>query len=99
VAQGEAEREVVRVPVECCLQEAGWNPYYALLLTRLAAAAAGHAVTLQYCLWDHFRVGAASALQPDTGAQPRCACLWTLLPDSCCALWLQCCLTTLMRVQ
>ena len=63
VLQGEAEREVVRVPVECCLQEAGWNPYYALLLGRLAAAATSHAVTLQYCLWDHFRVGAMLPLR------------------------------------
>jgi MA3 domain len=62
--QGEAEREVVRVPVECCLQEAGWNPYYALLLGRLAAAGTGHAVTLQYCLWDHFRVGAVPPPPP-----------------------------------
>lgn len=58
--KGEAEREVVRVPVECCLQEAGWNPYYALLLGRLAAATTSHAVTLQYCLWDHFK-GVAEA--------------------------------------
>jgi len=43
------------VPAECCLQEAGWNPYYALLLGRLAAASTSHAVTLQYCLWDHFK--------------------------------------------
>ncbi len=55
-SQGEAERELVRVPAECCLQEAGWNPYYAALLARLAAASTSHAVTLQYCLWDHFKV-------------------------------------------
>lgn len=43
------------MPAECCLQEAGWNPYYALLLGRLAASSTSHAVTLQYCLWDHFK--------------------------------------------
>lgn len=52
------------MPVECCLQEAGWNPYYALLLGRLAAAGTSHTVTLQYCLWDHFRVGARCCCRP-----------------------------------
>lgn len=46
------------MPLECALQEAAWNPYYALLLARLAAAATSHAVTLQYCLWDQFKAGA-----------------------------------------
>lgn len=54
-AQGEAQRELVRVPVECCLQERAWNPYYGHLLGRLAAAAKGHRITLQFCLWDHFK--------------------------------------------
>ena len=54
--QGEAEREMVRVAVECCLQEAAWNPYYSLLLSRLTAASTSHAVTLQCalcCSWTH----------------------------------------------
>lgn len=53
--QGEAEREVVRVTVECCLQERSWNPYYVHLLQRLLAASKAHRVTLQYCLWDQFK--------------------------------------------
>ena len=53
--QGEAEREVVRVTVECCLQERSWNPYYMHLLQRLLAASKAHRVTLQYCLWDQFK--------------------------------------------
>ena len=54
--QGEAQREVVRVSVECCLQERAWNPYYVHLLQRLTAASKGHRVTLQYCLWDQFKL-------------------------------------------
>ena len=58
--QGESEREVVRVTLECALAERTWNPYYAHLLAQLAAAAKGHRVTLQYCLWDQFKQARAS---------------------------------------
>ena len=34
------------------LQEASWNPYYAHLALKLAAAGKSHRFTLQYCLWD-----------------------------------------------
>ena len=53
--QGEAEREVVRVVLECCLQERLWNPYYTHLLASLTRAVKGHRITLQFCLWDHFK--------------------------------------------
>lgn len=46
---------MVRVTVECCLQERSWNPYYVHLLQRLLAASKAHRVTLQYCLWDQFK--------------------------------------------
>ncbi|DBA70559.1 TPA: hypothetical protein ACH3X2_011953 [Trebouxia sp. C0005] len=54
--KGESEREVVRVTVECCLQERSWNPYYSHLLQRLLASSKAHRVTLQYCLWDQFKL-------------------------------------------
>lgn len=50
--QGEAQREVVRVTVECCLQERAWNGYYAQLLSSLVKNMKGHRMTLQFCLWD-----------------------------------------------
>ena len=53
--KGEGQRELVRVTAECCLQERLWNPYYGHLLARLAGAARAHRVTLQFCLWDHFK--------------------------------------------
>ncbi len=52
--KGDQEREIVRVTVECCLNEAAYNPYYAQVLLRLCNVAKGHKITLQYCLWDHF---------------------------------------------
>ena len=52
--KGDQEREIVRVTVECCLNEAAYNPYYAQVLIRLCNVAKGHKITLQYCLWDHF---------------------------------------------
>jgi len=42
--QGEQERELVRVPLECCLQETGWNPYYAHLALKLTSASKSHKV-------------------------------------------------------
>lgn len=53
--KGQQEREIVRVVVECCLHEAAWNPYYGLILKRLCKLAKGHKVTLQFCIWDHFK--------------------------------------------
>ena len=42
--------------VECCLQERSWNPYYSHLLQRLLGSSKAHRVTLQYCLWDQFKL-------------------------------------------
>jgi hypothetical protein len=42
--QGDQSREVVRVLVECCLQEARYNPYYGHLAARLAAVSKSHKV-------------------------------------------------------
>ena len=53
--KGDQEREIVRVTVECCLFEKLYNPYYAQLLVRLCNISKSHKVTLQYCLWDHFK--------------------------------------------
>ncbi|PSC75596.1 nucleolar MIF4G domain-containing 1 [Micractinium conductrix] len=53
--KGEQERELVRVTVECCLQEKAWNAYYAHLLLRLCGVGKGHRMTLQFCMWDHLK--------------------------------------------
>lgn len=45
--RGEQERELVRVALECGLQERAWNPYYAHLLLRLCGAGKSHKMTLQ----------------------------------------------------
>jgi len=55
--QGDQSREVVRVLVECCLQEARYNPYYGHLAARLAAVSKGYKVrspmdTHTYTLYD-----------------------------------------------
>ena len=54
--QGESEREIVRVSVDCCLQERRWNPYYAHLLQRIVSGSKAHRITLRYCLWDQFKL-------------------------------------------
>jgi len=53
--QGKQDREIMRVLVECCLQEQVYNKYYAVLATRLCSHDNNHKATLKYCLWDHYK--------------------------------------------
>ncbi|KAG6546424.1 hypothetical protein Mapa_011972 [Marchantia paleacea] len=52
---GTQDREVLRVIVECCLQEKVFNKYYALLAAKICQHDKNHKFTMQYCLWDHFK--------------------------------------------
>ncbi|XP_073149816.1 uncharacterized protein [Henckelia pumila] len=52
---GKQDREIMRVLVECCLQEKLFNKYYCLLASKLCSFDKNHKFTLQYCLWDHFK--------------------------------------------
>ncbi|KAL2620402.1 hypothetical protein R1flu_000607 [Riccia fluitans] len=52
---GTQDREVLRVIVECCLQEKVFNKYYALLAAKLCQHDKNHKFTTQYCVWDHFK--------------------------------------------
>ncbi|XP_011094159.1 nucleolar MIF4G domain-containing protein 1 isoform X1 [Sesamum indicum] len=52
---GKQDREIMRVLVECCLQEKVFNKYYCVLATKLCSYDKNHKFTLQYCLWDHFK--------------------------------------------
>ncbi|GAB2267204.1 hypothetical protein Dimus_002189 [Dionaea muscipula] len=53
--QGKQDREVMRVLVDCCLQEKVFNKYYTALASKLCSHDKNHKFTLQYCLWDHFK--------------------------------------------
>ncbi|KAK1271440.1 hypothetical protein QJS04_geneDACA012980 [Acorus gramineus] len=52
---GKQDREIMRVLVECCLQERIFNKYYAVLASKLCSHDKNHKFTLQYCLWDHYK--------------------------------------------
>ncbi|KAI6697028.1 hypothetical protein NL676_017147 [Syzygium grande] len=52
---GKQDREIMRVLVECCLQEKVFNRYYAVLAAKLCEHDKNHKFTLQFCLWDHFK--------------------------------------------
>ncbi|CAH9124173.1 unnamed protein product [Cuscuta epithymum] len=52
---GKQDREIMRVLVECCLQEKAFNKYYCALASKLCSHNKNHKFTLQYCLWDHFK--------------------------------------------
>ncbi|XVF06643.1 hypothetical protein REPUB_Repub06bG0067700 [Reevesia pubescens] len=52
---GKQDRDLMRVLVECCLQEKVFNKYYTVLAAKLCEHDKNHKFTLQYCLWDHFK--------------------------------------------
>ncbi|XP_035545661.1 nucleolar MIF4G domain-containing protein 1-like [Juglans regia] len=52
---GKQDREIMRVLVECCLQEEVFNKYYPVLASKLCEHDKNHKFTLQFCLWDHFK--------------------------------------------
>ncbi|XP_057842704.2 uncharacterized protein LOC131052122 [Cryptomeria japonica] len=52
---GKQDREIVRVLVDCCLQEKVFNKYYSLLAAKLCHHDKNHKFSLQYCLWDQFK--------------------------------------------
>ncbi|KAJ6757554.1 NUCLEOLAR MIF4G DOMAIN-CONTAINING PROTEIN 1 [Salix koriyanagi] len=52
---GKQDREIMRVVVECCLQEKIFNKYYTTLASKLCEHDKNHKFTLQFCIWDHFK--------------------------------------------
>ncbi|TKY62880.1 Nucleolar MIF4G domain-containing protein 1 [Spatholobus suberectus] len=52
---GKQDRDIVRVLVECCLQEKVFNKYYTVLASKLCEHDKNHKFTLQFCLWDQFK--------------------------------------------
>ncbi|XP_076895360.1 uncharacterized protein LOC143547956 isoform X2 [Bidens hawaiensis] len=52
--QGKQDREIMRVVVECCLQEKVFNKYYCVLASKLCNHDKNHKFTLQYCIWDQY---------------------------------------------
>ena len=55
--KGDKERDIIRVTMECCLQEKTWNKYYALLIARLVAGDKTQRITLQFACWDYIKDG------------------------------------------
>ena len=53
--RGRADRDLVFVLVECCVAEAVYNLYYALLAARVCEHHRACALTLQFHLWDQLR--------------------------------------------
>ncbi|OMO67905.1 MIF4G-like, type 3 [Corchorus capsularis] len=52
---GKQDRDIMRVLVECCLQEKVFNKYYTVLAAKLCEHEKNHKFTLQFCLWDHLK--------------------------------------------
>lgn len=55
--KGKQEREVVRVLLDCCVQQRVYNPYFSLVAQKLCERDTNHRLTLQYAIWDRFKVG------------------------------------------
>ncbi|MBN3275297.1 NOM1 protein, partial [Polyodon spathula] len=49
------EREIVHVLTDCCLQEKGFNPFYAVLGERFCEYDRRFQMTFQFSMWDKFR--------------------------------------------
>nr|CAB3460202.1 unnamed protein product [Digitaria exilis] len=49
------DREIIRVIIDCCLQEKMFNKYYTILASKLCSHEKNHKFSLQYCIWDHFK--------------------------------------------
>ncbi|EMS52341.1 Nucleolar MIF4G domain-containing protein 1 [Triticum urartu] len=52
---GKQDREIMRVIVDCCLQEKTFNKYYTVLASKLCSNDKNHKFSLQYCIWDRFK--------------------------------------------
>ncbi|XP_037487774.1 nucleolar MIF4G domain-containing protein 1-like [Triticum dicoccoides] len=52
---GKQDREIMRVIVDCCLQEKTFNKYYTVLASKLCSHDKNHKFSLQYCIWDRFK--------------------------------------------
>ncbi|KAK7377853.1 hypothetical protein VNO80_03286 [Phaseolus coccineus] len=52
---GKQDRDIMRVLVECCLQEKVFNKYYTVLASKLCEHDKNHKFTLQFCLWDQLK--------------------------------------------
>lgn len=50
------EREIIYVLIDCCLQEKKFNPYYAVLAERFCVYDRKYQLTIQYMLWDKFKI-------------------------------------------
>ena len=46
--KGAAQRDVPRVVLHCCLQETSYNPFYALVMARVARVSKSHRTTLEF---------------------------------------------------
>ncbi|ESQ41791.1 hypothetical protein EUTSA_v10012737mg [Eutrema salsugineum] len=60
---GKQDREIMRVLVECCLQEKAFNKFYTVLASKFCEHDKNHKFTLQYCIWDHFKELESMSLQ------------------------------------
>lgn len=49
------EREIIHVVLHCCLSEATYNPFYALIASKFCLLARPYQVTTQFALWDKFK--------------------------------------------
>ena len=54
--RGKADRELVRVLLECCGQEADYNPFYAELAKLFCSQNRQFKTTFQFAFWDHFKL-------------------------------------------
>lgn len=58
-------REIIKVIVQCCIQEASFNPYYPLVASRFCKLAYSFRITFQFTLWDSLKLLEESDAEED----------------------------------
>eukprot|EP01117_Protostelium_nocturnum_P009064 TRINITY_DN324_c0_g1_i3.p1 TRINITY_DN324_c0_g1~~TRINITY_DN324_c0_g1_i3.p1 ORF type:complete len:485 (-),score=107.07 TRINITY_DN324_c0_g1_i3:23-1477(-) len=54
--QNKQEREIISVLLHCCAQEKSYNPYYFHLATKFCTYNKNYRFTIQFLLWDKFKM-------------------------------------------
>lgn len=53
--KGTADRDIAHVLLHCCMQEKRWNPFYALVASKLLVHSKAYRNSIQYAVQDRMR--------------------------------------------
>lgn len=77
--KGSAEREIVRVLVDCCGQESVFNPFYAVVGRKLCEEKPSFKFTFQLSLWDNIKLLEEFEVSPEETNFDMIAIFWVFI--------------------